>query len=99
LHARFGCAALVKGGHLRGLREAVDIFYDGRTELLLSTPFIRGVHTHGTGCTYSAAITANLARGRSLRAAVEGAKEFITRAIAESQATASHSVLNWFAVA
>ena len=56
LHQRFGCAALVKGGHLRGLREAVDIFYDGRQELLLSAPFIRGVSTHGTGCTYSAAI-------------------------------------------
>jgi hydroxymethylpyrimidine/phosphomethylpyrimidine kinase len=61
LHERFGCAALVKGGHLRGRREAVDIFFDGRTELLLSAPFVRGVSTHGTGCTYSAAITAHLA--------------------------------------
>ncbi|MCX6922268.1 MAG: bifunctional hydroxymethylpyrimidine kinase/phosphomethylpyrimidine kinase, partial [Verrucomicrobia bacterium] len=56
LHQRFGCAVLVKGGHLRGLKEAVDIFYDGRQELLLSARFIRGVSTHGTGCTYSAAI-------------------------------------------
>src|SRR5258706_16449279 len=35
LHERFGCATLVKGGHLRGFCEAVDIFYDGREELLL----------------------------------------------------------------
>src|SRR5690242_12634337 len=40
LQRRFRCAVLVKGGHLRGLREAVDIFYDGREELLLSAPFV-----------------------------------------------------------
>ncbi len=95
LHARFGCAALVKGGHLRGLKEAVDIFYDGRTELMLSAPFIRGTSTHGTGCTYSAAIAAYLARGLSLQLAVQRAKDFITNAIATSQRIAGHSVLNW----
>ena len=47
----FGCAALVKGGHLPGAREAADIFFDGDTELLLTAPFVRGVRTHGTGCT------------------------------------------------
>jgi len=96
LHQRFGCAALVKGGHLRGLKEAVDIFYDGRQELLLSAPFIRGVSTHGTGCTYSAAIAGHLARGCSLPQAVQRAKEFITQAIAQSQTAARHSVLNCF---
>jgi hydroxymethylpyrimidine/phosphomethylpyrimidine kinase len=95
LHQRFGCAALVKGGHLRGLKEAVDIFYDGRQELLLSAPFIRGVSTHGTGCTYSAAIAGHLARGRSLPRAVQCAKEYITQAIAQSRTAAGHSVLNW----
>ncbi len=94
LHQRFGCAVLVKGGHLRGLREAVDIFYDGRQELLLSAPFIRGVSTHGTGCTYSAAIAGHLARGCSLARAVQQAKEYITQAIAQSQTAAGHSVLN-----
>ena len=97
LHERFGCAVLAKGGHLTGLREAVDIFFDGQTELLLSAPFIRGVSTHGTGCTYSAAIVAHLARGRSLAAAVGEAKQFITQAIAGSQRAARHSVLNCFA--
>jgi hydroxymethylpyrimidine/phosphomethylpyrimidine kinase len=95
LHQQFGCAALVKGGHLQGLKEAVDIFYDGRQELLMSARFVRGVSTHGTGCTYSAAIAAHLARGRTLPIAVKQAKEYITKAIAESRKAAGHSVLHW----
>ena len=95
IHARFGCAALVKGGHLRGLAEAVDVFYDGRTELLLSAPFVRGVSTHGTGCTYSAAITAGLALGLKLPDAVRLGKKFITNAIANSRRVGKHFVLNW----
>ncbi len=96
LYGRFGCAVLVKGGHLRGLREAVDIFYDGRQEFLLSAPYIRGVSTHGTGCTYSAAIAGYLARGYAMPRAVQRAKEYITQAIARSQIAARHSVLNWW---
>jgi hydroxymethylpyrimidine/phosphomethylpyrimidine kinase len=94
IRASFGCAALVKGGHLRGGREAVDIFFDGRTELLLSAPFIKGVRTHGTGCTYSAAIAGHLARGSNLPQAVKRAKQFITRAIAGSYCIGKHSALN-----
>ncbi len=96
LYARFGCAALVKGGHLHGMREAVDIFFDGRTELLLTAPFIKGVRTHGTGCTYSAAITAALALGRNLTEAVGQAKNYITQTIARSYRVGNHSVLNHF---
>ncbi|HWH70363.1 MAG TPA: bifunctional hydroxymethylpyrimidine kinase/phosphomethylpyrimidine kinase [Candidatus Sulfotelmatobacter sp.] len=96
LHQHFGCAVLLKGGHLRGLKEAVDIFYDGKQELLLSAPFVQGVSTHGTGCTYAAAITGYLARGLSLATAVQQAKEYITQAIAQSRTTAAHSVLNSF---
>jgi len=92
---RFGCAALVKGGHLRGTREAVDIFNDGKTELLLAAPFVRGVSTHGTGCTYSAAIVAHCAKGLALADAVQEAKDFITRAIAESRRIGRHFVLGW----
>jgi len=95
VHAHFGCAVLVKGGHLRGLKEAVDIFYDGKEELLLSAPFIRGVSTHGTGCTYSAAIAGQLARGRTLSRAVQAAKEYITQAIAQSRTAGGHYVLDW----
>jgi len=96
LQQRFGCATLVKGGHLRGLKQAVDILYDGREEVLLSAAFVRGVNTHGTGCTYSAAITAYLAQGLSILSAVSKAKEFITRAIAHSHVVAGHGVLNSF---
>jgi hydroxymethylpyrimidine/phosphomethylpyrimidine kinase len=96
LYERHGCPALVKGGHLRGLNEAIDIFYDGHTELLLSAPFLRGVRTHGTGCTYSAAVTAFLARGISLPQAVQQAKEFITQAIAQHQLIGIYSTLNSF---
>lgn len=94
---RFGCAALIKGGHLRGTREAVDIFNDGKTELLLTAPFVRGVSTHGTGCTYSAAIAAACAKGVPLPEAVQLGKQFITGAIAESQRIGRHFVLNWHA--
>ena len=72
-------AVLVKGGHLKG--EAVDLFYQNGRVKLLSVPRIRTRHTHGTGCTYSAAITAELAQGKSLSAAVSIAKRFITEAI------------------
>jgi hydroxymethylpyrimidine/phosphomethylpyrimidine kinase len=92
----YGCAALVKGGHLRGLGEAVDIFYDGREELLLTAPFVRGLSTHGTGCTYSAAITAFLALGHPLARAVGLAKEQITQAIASSIRLGRHTTLNPF---
>ena len=97
LHARWGCAALVKGGHLRSLREAVDVFFDGRSEWLLRAPRVTGIATHGTGCTYSAALTAGLARGLGLRAAVARAKELLTRALVHSYRAAGHDVLNPFA--
>ncbi len=94
IHGRFGCAALVKGGHLSDGREAVDFFYDGRTELMLSAPFVRGVSTHGTGCTYSAAIAAHLALGHNLAQAVARAKETITNSIAGSVQVGKHWTLS-----
>ena len=74
-------AALVKGGHLPG-GEAVDFFYDGSDFVRLAAPRIETPHTHGTGCTYSAAITALLARGETLAEAIREAKDYISRAIA-----------------
>jgi hydroxymethylpyrimidine/phosphomethylpyrimidine kinase len=97
IQARSGCAALVKGGHLRGVRDAVDIFFDGRTELLLSAPFIKGVSTHGTGCTYSAAITAALALGHDLPSAVKLGKRHVTAAISQSYRIGKHFALGPFA--
>ena len=96
IRSRYGCAALVKGGHLRGVREAIDIFYDGKIELLLRAPFVKGISTHGTGCAYSAAIAGYLARGCGLARAVEQAKHYITGAIASNLAANRHAVLNHF---
>lgn len=93
IHARFGCAVLLKGGHLKNSHEAVDIFFDGKTELLLSAPFVNGISTHGTGCTYSAAICAALALGHDLPVAVEIGKNFITAAIANSYRIGKHFAL------
>lgn len=96
IYRQFKCAVLVKGGHVRGGSEAADILHDGRNEWLLATPFVKGVNTHGTGCTYSAAITGYLASGRSLLEAVRRAKEFMYRAIAHHRKVGRHAVLNWF---
>jgi hydroxymethylpyrimidine/phosphomethylpyrimidine kinase len=96
LFARFGVPILLKGGHLRGLKQAVDLYLDGHEELLLEAPFIKGVATHGTGCTYSAAITGYLALGCTLPHAVQLAKNFVSQAIAQHQRARRHDVLNPF---
>lgn len=72
---------LVKGGHLKG--DAVDILFDGRDVTAFSTPRIDSPSTHGTGCTFSAAIAAGLAKGRPLPDAARDAKAYVTRAIRE----------------
>lgn len=73
-------AVLVKGGHLEG--DATDILLaeDGAVHVFPATRILTR-HTHGTGCTYSAAVTACLARGMALREAVERAKAFVTEAV------------------
>lgn len=76
-------AALVKGGHLRSA-ELVDVLYDGANAREFRWPRIDTRSTHGTGCTLSAAITALLARGELLEAAVEQALDFVHRAIAQA---------------
>jgi hydroxymethylpyrimidine/phosphomethylpyrimidine kinase len=95
LHEKFGCAALVKGGHLK-TSEAIDFFFDGHSELMLSAPRIRGVTTHGTGCTYAAAIAASMAKGMKLEKAVVAAKDFVSNAIARSVRIGKHEALGWF---
>lgn len=70
---------LIKGGHLKE-NEAIDILYHNGKIKKYSKPWQRGC-THGTGCSYSAAITANLAKGYKMEKAVEIAKEFITMGI------------------
>lgn len=75
-------AALVKGGHMKG--EAIDFLYDGETINSFTSERIDSNNTHGTGCTYSAAITAYLSQGDSLYEAVGKAKKFVTEAIRHS---------------
>ena len=77
-----GCAALVKGGHLACGESAVDFLCGPGGEWMLSAPRVKGVALHGTGCVYSAAITAWLARGKTLRKSVELAKNHIAVIIA-----------------
>ncbi len=72
-------AVLVKGGHLEG--DPVDVLWDGSSCIELPGPRIATRHTHGTGCTYSAAIAARLGLGASLVEAVAGAKQYLTEAI------------------
>jgi hydroxymethylpyrimidine/phosphomethylpyrimidine kinase len=81
LHEKYGAAVVLKGGHLRG-GKAVDILCDRRGLREFVLPYLRGRETHGSGCTLSAAIAAGLARGHSLPASVEAAKNFLHRGIA-----------------
>ena len=82
LAATFGRAFLIKGGHLR-LDPAIDLLCSpGGSVQEYSAPFVQGISTHGTGCTYAAAITAGLAKGLALPDAVGEAKQFLARAVA-----------------
>lgn len=83
---RHRCAFLLKGGHL-GSKEAIDILVTAKSTETFRAPFRRGIETHGTGCTFSAAIAACLAKGYPLPQAVSRAKAYITRAI--------HEALRW----
>ncbi len=73
------CQVIVKGGHLAG--QAIDVFFDGEQWTDLPAERILTRHTHGTGCTFSAALTALLARGLPMMQAVTEAKAYITGAI------------------
>ena len=80
LARKFKTAILLKGGHLTG-NDAVDLLFANRKVTEFAAPFVRDVATHGTGCTYSAAITAGLAAGMKLKDAIERAKKFVTDCI------------------
>lgn len=85
LHEKFGCAVIVKGGHGSGA-SAVDVLFDGRDYHEYALPWIANpVSTHGTGCSFAAALAAELAKGRDIVAAVEGAKRYVHAAIANAR--------------
>ncbi len=73
---------LIKGGHLES--QAIDLLYSNNEFYQFPYPKINTKNTHGTGCTYSAAITAQIAKKRSLLEAVKISKEFINQAILEA---------------
>jgi hydroxymethylpyrimidine/phosphomethylpyrimidine kinase len=95
LAERYGTSVLLKGGHLSG-DDALDLLFNGATMTEFHAPFVRGVSTHGTGCTYSAAIAAGLAKGLTLEPAVEGAKKFVTESIRNHFEWDSIHALNHF---
>jgi hydroxymethylpyrimidine/phosphomethylpyrimidine kinase len=88
---------LVKGGHLEWSKEAIDILYDGKEFYEFRAPRIETQNTHGTGCTYSAAICGSLAKGFDILESVKLAKEYVTGAIRKSfNLGTGHGPLNHF---
>lgn len=80
--SELGCSAvLIKGGHLEG--DPTDVLWDGTRLHLLTTPRIDTKNTHGTGCTYSAAIASRMAYGHEVEMSVRGAKQYLTTSILE----------------
>jgi len=89
-------AVVVKGGHLDG-PDAVDLLFDGHEFVEFHGPRIDTRNDHGTGCTFAAAIAANLALGRPLREAVERAKHYVARCISQGLSLGSgHGPLDHF---
>jgi hydroxymethylpyrimidine/phosphomethylpyrimidine kinase len=93
LASKYGVSVLLKGGHLAG-DQATDLLFLHGNVIEFSAPFSRGIATHGTGCTYSAAITSGLATGLPLEEAVRRAKNFVSAAIAQHHAWGDLHALN-----
>ncbi len=74
-------AVLVKGGHLEQTDEAVDVLWEPAGTTVFRAPRLDAKHTHGTGCTLSAAIAANLAMGMDLKAAIDAARNYLRGAM------------------
>jgi hydroxymethylpyrimidine/phosphomethylpyrimidine kinase len=94
-------AVLVKGGGMTGNLKGVDVWFDGDVLQVLETEPVDTPHTHGTGCTLSAAIAANLALGKQPFDAVQSAKAYVTEALKHSLAIGQGQgpVGHWFALA
>lgn len=82
IHSLGAKNVVIKGGKQLAHDKAVDLFYNGQTHTLLETEKTETTYNHGAGCTFAAAITANLANGLSVADAVLKAKEFVAAAIA-----------------
>ncbi|MGG6265012.1 bifunctional hydroxymethylpyrimidine kinase/phosphomethylpyrimidine kinase [Leptolyngbya sp. AN03gr2] len=79
-------SVLVKGGGMRDELRGVDVWFDGSQCETFAIERVDTKHTHGTGCTLAAAITANLALGKDLRSAIQAAKQYVTKALEYSLA-------------
>jgi hydroxymethylpyrimidine/phosphomethylpyrimidine kinase len=93
-------AVLVKGGGMTGNLKGVDVWFDGDVLQVLETEYVNTPHTHGTGCTLSAAIAANLALGKFPLEAAQCAKQYVTEALKHSLAIGEGQgpVGHWFAL-
>lgn len=91
---RFGCACVVKGGHLPG-KTVYNILFSGGRETIFSLPRAPARETHGTGCTFSAAVVSGLALGRSLPEAVEAAGLYVAAALRNAPKAGTHRPLAW----
>jgi hydroxymethylpyrimidine/phosphomethylpyrimidine kinase len=90
-------AVLLKGGHLKSGDRVIDVLYDGNVRTFRGQR-LETTSTHGTGCTLSAAITAQLAKGESLHAAVRRSIQYVHNAIASAPGLGSgHGPLNHLA--
>ncbi|MEO1783365.1 bifunctional hydroxymethylpyrimidine kinase/phosphomethylpyrimidine kinase [Enterococcus diestrammenae] len=81
IHQQGAKNVVVKGGHRLGTEKAVDLLYDGQDFILLENELYQTDWNHGAGCTFAAAITAGLAKGLSMAAAVRLAKQFVAQGI------------------
>lgn len=92
----FSIPLLLKGGHLEGLQTTDYLVVNGQIEAV-SYPRLKTRHLHGTGCTLSAAITARLAHGETLQAAVKGARSYLQAAIEQAPGLGGgHGPLEFF---
>jgi hydroxymethylpyrimidine/phosphomethylpyrimidine kinase len=89
---------VIKGGHLEAAGEAVDVVWHAGQVDLLRAPWVETANSHGTGCTFAAAVAARLARGEDVPTALRGAKSYVHRALLGSarwRLGAGHGPLSW----
>ena len=81
IHDQGAQNVVIKGGHLSGVRNAIDLLYDGSNFTEFHAHRINTKNTHGTGCTFASALAAELAKGNDIKSAVHTAKAYLTAAI------------------
>lgn len=94
LSRQFRTAFVVKGGHLPGL-EVEDVLCERGRLTVFSSRRVRARETHGTGCTFSAALSASMALGHSLRESVREAKQWVTASLRQALNTGKHRPLGF----